>query len=166
MRAGIAFDAAELLGVMKRRAIGDRPRRMTPSAIFTGFLEWVRGSPSHLADNFAYISANTDLLGWVVERVTGKSYAALVSDLLWKPMRAEHDGYVTLDRKGAPRCTGGTGGDACAISRGSGHLVMEGGVRRRRPGRAGSLDRRYREQLKIATPGSRASGARSSPTEA
>ena len=92
-----------------------------------GFLEWVKGSPSHLADNFAYISANTDLLGWVVERVTGKSYATLVSELLWKPMRAGREGYVTLDRKGAPRCTGGIGATLRDFAR-VGHLVMEGGV--------------------------------------
>jgi len=56
---------------------------------------------------FKYVSANTDLLGWAIERAAGKSFAALVSDLLWKPMGAEDAGYITLDREGLPRCTGG-----------------------------------------------------------
>ena len=53
------------------------------------------------------MSANTDLLGWVIERATGKSFAALVSHLLWQPMSAEDAASITLDRQGLPRCTGG-----------------------------------------------------------
>lgn len=62
---------------------------------------------------FHYASPNTDLLGWVVERATGVRYADLVSDLLWKPLQAERDAYITVDRFGAPRCAGGF----CAVPR-------------------------------------------------
>ncbi|MDB5522977.1 MAG: 6-aminohexanoate-dimer hydrolase [Rhizobium sp.] len=57
--------------------------------------------------NFHYVSPNTDLLGWVLERVTGKRYADLLSEHLWRPMGAETSGYITVDRFGAPRCAGG-----------------------------------------------------------
>jgi CubicO group peptidase (beta-lactamase class C family) len=56
---------------------------------------------------FSYVSANTDLLGWAIERATGRSLAALVGALLWKPMGASGETYITTDGKGAPRCTGG-----------------------------------------------------------
>jgi CubicO group peptidase (beta-lactamase class C family) len=56
---------------------------------------------------FSYVSANTDLLGWAMERATGRSFAGLVSTLLWKPMGASGETYITTDGKGAPRCTGG-----------------------------------------------------------
>jgi len=56
---------------------------------------------------FSYVSANTDLLGWAIERATGRSFAALVGALLWKPMGASGETYITTDGKGAPRCTGG-----------------------------------------------------------
>jgi hypothetical protein len=56
---------------------------------------------------FSYISANTDLLGWAMERATGRSFASLVSERLWKPMGAEHPGYIVTDREGAPWCSGG-----------------------------------------------------------
>jgi CubicO group peptidase (beta-lactamase class C family) len=56
---------------------------------------------------FSYVSANTDLLGWAMERATGRSFAGLVSRLLWKPMGASGETYITTDGKGAPRCTGG-----------------------------------------------------------
>ena len=56
---------------------------------------------------FSYVSANTDLLGWVMAGATGKSFAELVSSLLWQPMGAADGSCVTVDRDGAPRCTGG-----------------------------------------------------------
>ncbi len=56
---------------------------------------------------FHYVSPATDLLGWVIERAAGCAYARVVSELLWQPMGAEFDGYVTVDRLGAPRAAGG-----------------------------------------------------------
>jgi len=60
-----------------------------------------------------YISTNTDLLGWVIERATGSRYADYVSERLWRPMGAERSAYITVDRLGAPRCAGGF----CATAR-------------------------------------------------
>jgi len=77
-------------------------------------------------DRFHYVSPNTDLLGWVVERLSGRRYADLVSDLIWKPMGAEEDAYITVDRLGAPRCAGGF----CATTRDLarfGRLLADGG---------------------------------------
>ena len=56
---------------------------------------------------FLYVSPNTDFLGWILERVTQKSWANLVSEYIWQPMGAEYDGYMTVDRCGAPRAAGG-----------------------------------------------------------
>lgn len=58
-------------------------------------------------DAFHYVSPNTDLLGWILERATGQRFADLVSQLLWQPMGAATDAYITVDRTGAPRCAGG-----------------------------------------------------------
>jgi CubicO group peptidase (beta-lactamase class C family) len=54
-----------------------------------------------------YVSPNSDLLGWVVERVTGRRFADLLSERLWKKIGAERCAYITVDRLGAPRCAGG-----------------------------------------------------------
>jgi CubicO group peptidase (beta-lactamase class C family) len=54
-----------------------------------------------------YVSPNTDLLGWVIERASGRRYADLMSELLWKKLGAERSAYITVDRLGAPRCAGG-----------------------------------------------------------
>ena len=56
---------------------------------------------------FHYVSPCTDMLGWAIERVTRRPYAEAVGELLWRPMGAEFDGYVTVDRLGAPRAAGG-----------------------------------------------------------
>jgi len=65
-----------------------------------------RGTRPH-GEIVHYVSPNTDLLGWILERASGVRFADLMSDLLWRPMGAEHDAYVTVDRLGAPRTAGG-----------------------------------------------------------
>jgi CubicO group peptidase (beta-lactamase class C family) len=77
---------------------------------------------------FAYVSANSELVGWAIERATGQTFAQLASELLWKPMGAENDAYVSLDRKGAARCTGGICASVSDLAR-LGQLVLDGGVR-------------------------------------
>jgi CubicO group peptidase (beta-lactamase class C family) len=65
-------------------------------------------------------------MGWVLERASGRRYADLVSELLWKPMGAGNSAYITVDRLGAPRCAGGF----CATARDLvrlGLLIAEGG---------------------------------------
>ncbi|MFW6076621.1 MAG: serine hydrolase domain-containing protein [Hyphomicrobiales bacterium] len=54
-----------------------------------------------------YVSPNTDLLGWIVERAAGQRFSDLMASLLWQPMGAESNAYVTVDRLGAPRTAGG-----------------------------------------------------------
>ena len=46
---------------------------------------------------FRYISANTDAMGWVLERATHTDYAELLSQELWSKLGAERDAYVLLD---------------------------------------------------------------------
>ena len=65
-----------------------------------------RGDGKH-GVRFEYKSPNSDLLGWVLERVSGERLAQLFSRYLWQPMGAEASGYITVDRKGNPRSAGG-----------------------------------------------------------
>lgn len=78
--------------------------------------------------SFRYVSLNTDLFGWVVERATGKSFAEVASEVLWQPLGAADDAFITVDRHGAPRCTGGGGATARDLAR-LGQLVIDGGAR-------------------------------------
>lgn len=75
---------------------------------------------------FRYISANTDLAGWAIERASGRPFAELASDLLWKPMGAERDAAIITDREGAPWCSGGVCATARDFAR-VGQLLLDGG---------------------------------------
>ncbi|MBC7851662.1 MAG: beta-lactamase family protein [Chitinophagaceae bacterium] len=54
-----------------------------------------------------YHSMNTFILGWILESVTGKTYAELVSERIWEPMGASSNAYVCLSNKAVPWAHGG-----------------------------------------------------------
>jgi CubicO group peptidase (beta-lactamase class C family) len=56
---------------------------------------------------FHYVTPNTDVLGWLVSRVSGKSITTLLSERIWQPLGMERDGYVWLDAHGAEMAGGG-----------------------------------------------------------
>lgn len=64
-------------------------------------------NPETTDDRFGYVSANTDLIGWVLERASGKTFAELLQELLWKPMGGESDALITLEPSGLARSAGG-----------------------------------------------------------
>ncbi|MEO5967381.1 MAG: serine hydrolase domain-containing protein, partial [Ferruginibacter sp.] len=54
-----------------------------------------------------YSNINTFVLGWLIEKVTGKKYVDLVTEMIWKPMGASSDAYMCLSDKGVPWPHGG-----------------------------------------------------------
>ncbi|WP_308603456.1 serine hydrolase [uncultured Fibrobacter sp.] len=58
-------------------------------------------------EEFGYKTINTELIGWIVSRITGKSLADLVSEKIWKPMGAVYDGYYQLGTDGIAFAGGG-----------------------------------------------------------
>lgn len=131
MRTGVGFpeDYTETEGlyVRYRKSTGWNPREPgeEPSDLRSFYREMTEVEGKH-GGPFHYVSPNTDLLGWIMERATGTRYADLVSDLLWKPLGAETPAYITLDRLGAPRPAGGM----CVTTRDLarvGQLIVDGG---------------------------------------
>lgn len=112
MRAGIAFNEDYLAScgpiIEYRKATGWNPPAPgdSPSDL-RSFYSQLRQTDGVHGGHFHYVSPNTDLLGWVIERATGARYAELMSELVWKPVGAERSAYITVDRLGAPRCAGG-----------------------------------------------------------
>jgi CubicO group peptidase (beta-lactamase class C family) len=70
------------------------------------YLQTVRPEGAH-GDAFHYKTINTDALGWIVSRVTGKEITELLSERIWSRMGAEQDGYMTVDGQGTPFAGGG-----------------------------------------------------------
>lgn len=50
-------------------------------------------------ENFSYDSATTAILGLVIERATGQSYAQYLSEKVWQPLGMERDALIGLDSK-------------------------------------------------------------------
>jgi CubicO group peptidase (beta-lactamase class C family) len=48
---------------------------------------------------FYYQSGNSQLLGFILEKSTGKSLAQYASEKLWQPIEAESDAFWSLDKK-------------------------------------------------------------------
>ncbi|MEA3195436.1 MAG: hypothetical protein QOD26_3769 [Betaproteobacteria bacterium] len=112
MRAGVAFEEDYLATsgpiVDYRKATGWNPLAAgdTPSDLRSFYSVLKQKDGSHWG-RFHYISPNTDLLGLVIEAATGRRYADLMSEKLWKPIGAERGAYITVDRHGASRTAGG-----------------------------------------------------------
>ena len=58
-------------------------------------------------ERFHYVSPNSDMLGWIIERASGSTVADLLARHIWQPMGMADDASITVDRLGAPRTAGG-----------------------------------------------------------
>jgi len=133
MRVGVEFSEDYLITsgpiIDYRKATNWNPTEPgdAPSDLRSFFAKLTKSDGPHNG-RFHYVSPNTDLLAWIIERAAGKRYADLLSELLWRPMGAQCSGYITVDRLGAPRAAGGmcvTTRDLARI----GQLLVDGGRR-------------------------------------
>lgn len=90
------------------------------------YLEQVAPDGKHGAE-FHYKTINSDMLGWMISRVTGKAVTDLASERLWSRMGAEQDAYQTVDGKGVPFAGGGVTAGLRDLGR-LGQLLLDGGV--------------------------------------
>jgi CubicO group peptidase (beta-lactamase class C family) len=126
MRTGIAFDDRALRDY--GTATGWQPTTGEPPTDLREFFATLTAPSGPHGGPFRYVSANTDLLGWALERATGQPIATLISDLLWKPMGAAAPASIALDRGGLARCTGGLSTTARDLAR-VGQLLVQAGRR-------------------------------------
>lgn len=88
------------------RACGWRPAGYDGPKTMCDYLRTVRKAGVH-GETFAYKSVNTDVMAWVMARVTDRSFAQLLQERLWAPLGCEEDGYVRVDPVGMPFACGG-----------------------------------------------------------
>ena len=89
-------------------ACGIAPRRSDykgPDSILE-FLQALKKQDQH-GEAFAYKTCNTEVLGWIVQRVAGAPFAKILSEQLWQNLGVEEDAYVLVDRNGFAMCGGG-----------------------------------------------------------
>jgi hypothetical protein len=70
------------------------------------YLQQVQPEGKHGAE-FHYKTINSDMLGWIISRISGESVTQLASERLWSRIGAEQDAYMTVDGLGVPFAGGG-----------------------------------------------------------
>ena len=92
---------------------------------YYAYLQTVQQKGTH-GEAFGYKTVNSDVLGWIVSRVTGKSVTELLSERIWSRMGAEQDGYFTIDSLGTPFAGGGLSAGLRDLAR-VGQLMLNNG---------------------------------------
>jgi hypothetical protein len=98
-------DPDALIGEISRyyryeASVGNRPRPgNTPESTY----EFVSLLPTHRPNGeaYEYSTVNTFVLTWLLESVTGKPFAEVVSEKIWRPMGAESDAVLMVSSVGA-----------------------------------------------------------------
>ncbi len=111
MRVGVRFseeyDDQDSEIARLDRLYGVRPSRRDdePGSSYDFAAETVldaeHGGPFH------YVSLNLQVLGWVMERVTGLRLPELIGRELWSQLGTEHEAYIALDGAGSAQLEGG-----------------------------------------------------------
>ncbi|VVO13131.1 serine hydrolase domain-containing protein [Pseudomonas fluorescens] len=83
-----------------------KPKDYTGPRSYYEFLQTVQLQGRH-GNAFSYKTVNTDVLGWVIARATGRNVAQLLSERIWSRLGAEQDAYFTVDSIGTPFAGGG-----------------------------------------------------------
>ncbi len=73
---------------------------------FRDYIPTVKKEGRH-GEKFGYRTINTDVLGWIVERVGGKPLAEQLRDRVWSRMGMEQDAYYQVDAMGVAFAGGG-----------------------------------------------------------
>jgi CubicO group peptidase (beta-lactamase class C family) len=129
MRAGTRFDetysdpGSDLRASEAQFGWAPGPRP-APSAL--AYLAGLTNHREH-GGRFEYRSILTDVLGLVLERAAGASFAETLGRELWDPMGAETDAYVTVDADGFAVADGGICVSLRDLAR-FGQLVLDDGV--------------------------------------
>jgi hypothetical protein len=83
-----------------------RPAGYTGPSSILQFLPTVARNGNH-GEAFTYRSPNTEVLGWLIARVTGQRPEVMLQERLWSRLGAESDAFIALDPSGAAVAAGG-----------------------------------------------------------
>jgi len=127
MRTGVVLDAAQEQAYKVATNWQPLPAGVRSADLASFFRNLAPSQRAH-GGPFRYVSANTDLLGWVIERAIGQRISGLLSARLWRPMGAEDPASFAVDREGLARSAGGLCATARDVAR-LGQLIVDNGRR-------------------------------------
>jgi CubicO group peptidase (beta-lactamase class C family) len=112
MQIGVAYSelysdpAAQIWNYARAGGLRPRPANYSGPGSFYEYLQTLQPEGRH-GEAFAYKTVNTELLAWIMKRVTGQPLAQMLSDRLWAPLGCEQDAYIMVDSLGVPMGGGG-----------------------------------------------------------
>ncbi|WP_366933899.1 serine hydrolase domain-containing protein [Brevibacterium renqingii] len=111
MRSGIRFSEDYLDPKSEVRQIEEsigwsEAKRESPGIGMYEFLTTLQAKSEH-GGVFEYRSCETDVLGWVCEKIAGESMQTLMSRVLWSRLGAEQDALIATDQYGVGMFDGG-----------------------------------------------------------
>jgi CubicO group peptidase (beta-lactamase class C family) len=89
------------------------------------FLKTLKKEGEHGA-GFVYRTVHSEVLGWIVTRVTGKHFTDVMSERLWSKLGMEEDAYMMVDSVGTPLQGAGLNATARDLAR-FGEMLRRGG---------------------------------------
>ena len=89
------------------------------------FLQTVQKRGEH-GRAFGYKTVNTDVLGWLISRVSGAPVTENLSKRIWTRLGMEQDGFFTVDSIGTPFAGGGLNAGLRDMAR-FGQMMLDGG---------------------------------------
>ena len=90
-----------------REATGFNPKTSNNNIGLKDFLKLMPKSKEKHGIHYHYCSPNTDLLGWIIEKVTGTSFGNYFSKEIFQKCCPQYDAFITLDHEKSPRTAGG-----------------------------------------------------------
>ena len=112
MTTGIAYDESytnpksAFLPYARSANFNARPPGYAGSNDVYDYVRTIANDGEH-GQRFVYKSPNSDVIGWLIRRVTGKSAANVLSDRIWSKLGVEQDAYMHVDPAGTPFVAGG-----------------------------------------------------------
>lgn len=83
-----------------------KPKDYDGPRTYYEYLPTVKKNGVH-GESFGYKTVNSDVLGWIITRVTGKTINEVLSEKIWKKIGVEQDAYYSVDAVGTPFAGGG-----------------------------------------------------------
>ncbi len=97
---------AEIWDHVRAGNVLPRPSGYQGPKSFYEFLKGVQPEGEH-GQAFAYKTVNSDVLGWLIRRVTNKSVGENLSERIWSKLGMEQDAYIAIDTEGTEFAGGG-----------------------------------------------------------
>ena len=112
MTSGIRFSEnyadpkAEIWTYVRAGSILPRPPGYAGPQTFYDFAKAVEKANAP-GSTYAYQTVNSDVAGWLIHRVTGKTVSELLSERIWQQLGAERDAFIAVDSGGNEFAGGG-----------------------------------------------------------